>query len=132
MEEYNKKVLEHFVHPRNLGVIDDADGIGEVGSKECGDYLKICIKVNDKEEIADIKFKIHGCVAAIATSSAVTEIAKGLNVYEAMMISEQDIIDFLGGLPEEKIHCSVLGAKCMEAAVKNYMLKKGHLLESEM
>lgn len=129
MDNFNEKVLEHFLRPRNVGVIENADGVGEIGSKECGDYLVIYIKVNDREEIEDIKFKIHGCVAAIATSSAVTEIARGLNIHEAVKITEKGIVDYLGGLPEEKLHCSVLGASCIKSAVRDYLIRKKHYMK---
>lgn len=129
--EFNEKVMDHFINPRNVGEINDANGIGEAGSLECGDYLRIYLKVNDEEMIEDIKFKVHGCVAAIASSSALTEIAKGMNIYEAMLIRDMDIVDYLDGLPKEKIHCSVMGAECMESAVQNYMVNKGYILESD-
>ncbi|WZL73039.1 iron-sulfur cluster assembly scaffold protein [Clostridiaceae bacterium 35-E11] len=124
MDEYTQKVFEHFRNPRNVGVMDEADGIGKIGSEDCGDYLVMYIKVDENEFIEDIKFQIYGCVAAIATSSALTEMAKGMHIDEAVAITEEDIIKYLGGLPEEKIHCSVLGAQCIKSAVLDYYQKK--------
>jgi nitrogen fixation NifU-like protein len=117
---YNEKVIEHFLNPRNTGQIPDADGVGTLGDPSCGDFLRIYIKVED-DRIADIKFEIYGCPAAIATSSILTEIAKGKTLQEAMEITDLDIIKSLGELPDPKIHCSNLGAGALHQAILDYL-----------
>jgi len=121
---YTEKVMEHFRNPRNMGEIPDADGIGTVGNPVCGDLMTVYIKVKDNR-IADIKFKTFGCGAAIATSSMITEMAKGKTIEEAMKISRGDVADSLGGLPPIKMHCSNLAADALHAAIKDYQAKKG-------
>lgn len=121
---YSEKVLDHFKNPRNVGEIEDADGVGSVGNPVCGDMMSIYIKVKD-DRIDDVKFKTFGCGAAIATTSMTTELAKGKTLDEAMEITRQDVADELGGLPPVKMHCSNLAADALHEAVKDYRKKKG-------
>jgi len=121
---YSDKVLDHFRNPRNMGEIPDADGVGTVGNPVCGDLMTIYIKVKDNR-LADIKFKTFGCGAAIATSSIITELAKGKTLDEAMKITRGDVADNLGGLPPVKMHCSNLAADGLHAAIQDYLKKKG-------
>ena len=121
---YTDKVLDHFRNPRNMGEIPDADGIGTVGNPVCGDLRTIYIKVKDNR-LEDVKFKTFGCGAAIATSSMITEIAKGKTLDEAMKITRGDVADNLGGLPPVKMHCSNLAADGLHAAIQDYLKKKG-------
>lgn len=121
---YSEKVMEHFTNPRNVGEIPDADGVGEEGNPTCGDIMKIFLKV-ENNVIKDIKFKTFGCAAAIATSSMVTEMAKGKTLDEAMLITKNSVAAMLDGLPPQKMHCSNLAADAMHKAIEDYRKKQG-------
>jgi nitrogen fixation protein NifU and related proteins len=120
---YSEKVMDHFSNPRNVGEIEDADGVGEVGNPVCGDMMTIYIKVNDGK-LADVKFKTFGCGAAIATSSMITEMAMGLTIEQALEITRDSVADALDGLPPVKLHCSNLAADGLHAAIEDYLKKK--------
>ncbi len=121
---YSDIVMDHFANPRNAGVIDDADGVGEVGNPVCGDMMTFYIKVKD-ERLVDVKFQTFGCVAAIAVSSMVSEMAKGKTLEEAMAITNRSVAEELGGLPKNKFHCSNLGADALHKAIESYLKKQG-------
>lgn len=121
---YSDKVREHFTNPRNVGQIEDADGVGEVGNITCGDIMRIYIKVDENERITDIKFQTFGCAAAIATSSMITEMVKGKTLEEALKVDNNDVAEQLGGLPPMKMHCSNLAADALKAAIEDYRARK--------
>ncbi|MFO7952668.1 MAG: Fe-S cluster assembly scaffold protein NifU [Bacillota bacterium] len=124
MPSYSEKVMEHFTNPRNIGEIEDPDGVGEVGNPVCGDMMKFTIKVKDNR-IEDVKYFTFGCGAAIAVSSMVSEMAKGKTIDEALNISNKEVAEALGGLPSNKMHCSNLGADALQKAIHDYMEKQG-------
>lgn len=128
---YSEKVVEHYTNPRNVGEIENADGIGEVGNPICGDVMKIYLKI-ENEIIKDVKFKTYGCGAAIAASSVTTEMIKGKTIKEALEITNEQVVEELGGLPPIKLHCSVLAEEAIKTAIADYYKKQGELSEVEI
>ena len=124
MALYSEKVMDHFRNPRNVGVIEDADGIGEVGNAKCGDIMKIYLKIED-DRIQDVKFETFGCGSAIASSSMATELIKGKPVSEALSLSNKAVVEALDGLPAAKVHCSVLAEEAIKSALRDYYEKQG-------
>ena len=122
---YSEKVMDHFSNPRNVGEIEDANGVGEVGNAKCGDIMKMYLKINVDNIIEDVKFKTFGCGAAVATSSMATEMIKGKSVDEALKLTNSAVVEALDGLPPVKLHCSVLAEEAVKAALKDYYTKKG-------
>ncbi len=125
MWDYSKKVMDYFLNPVNAGEIENPDGVGEEGSLACGDMLKLTFKLDKDGRLADVKFKTFGCASAIASSSVMTEMIKGMTLDEASKVTNKDIVDKLGGLPEAKMHCSVMGMEALQAAIENYRGGKG-------
>ena len=124
MALYSEKVMDHFTHPRNVGIIENADGVGEVGNAKCGDIMKMYLKVEDNV-ITDVKFETFGCGSAIATSSMATEMIKGKSIDEALKLTNKAVAEALDGLPAHKMHCSVLAEEAIKAAVKDYYDRNG-------
>ena len=129
---YSEKVMDHFKNPRNVGVIENADGVGEVGNVKCGDIMKIYLKIDDNDVITDCKFKTFGCGAAIATSSMATELIKGRTVKEALSLTNSAVVEALEGLPPVKIHCSVLAEEAVKSALADYYTKIGRPIDFEI
>ncbi len=121
---YSEKVMDHFANPRNIGEIEDADGVGEVGNAKCGDIMKMYLKI-DNGVITDVKFKTFGCGAAIATSSIATEMIKGKPLTEALQLTNKAVVEALDGLPPAKIHCSVLAEQAIKSAISDYYTRQG-------
>ena len=131
MALYSDKVMDHFRHPRNVGVIEDADGVGEVGNPKCGDIMKMYLKI-DNDTISDVKFETFGCGSAIASSTMATELIKGKPVSEALKLTNQAVTEALDGLPPQKLHCSVLAEEAIKAAMKDYYDRHGIAYDEKM
>ena len=129
--EYSEKVIEHYTNPRNVGKIENASGIGEVGNPVCGDIMKMYLKI-ENDVITDVKFKTFGCGAAIASSSVSTEMIKGKTIDEALQLTNKDVINELGGLPPVKLHCSVLAEEAIRNAIADYFRKEGKMTEEQI
>ena len=126
MALYSEKVMDHFLHPRNVGKMEDADGVGEVGNAKCGDIMRMYIKVDPETQIiTDVKFNTFGCGSAIATSSMATEMIKGKPIAQALELSNRAVVEALDGLPAQKIHCSVLAEQAVRTAIRDYFDRKG-------
>lgn len=122
--EYSEKVMEHFANPHNVGVIEDANGVGEIGNAKCGDIMKMYLKI-ENDIIVDVKFKTYGCASAIATSSIATDLIKGQPISEALKLTNKAVVEALDGLPAVKIHCSVLAEQAIKAALSDYYTRQG-------
>ena len=129
--QYSEKVLDHFQHPRNVGEIPDASGVGTVGNAKCGDIMQMFLKISDDEIVEDVKFKTFGCGAAIATSSMATELIKGKPLSEVEKLTNEAVVEALEGLPPVKIHCSVLAQEAVQAAIADYRAKKQQKEEAQ-
>lgn len=132
MALYSEKVMDHFRNPRNVGKLDDADGVGEVGNARCGDIMKIYIKVSDDGIITDVKFNTFGCGSAIASSSMATELIKGKPISQALELTNKAVVEALDGLPAHKLHCSVLAEEAIRAAIKDYYDRHGIEYDKDM
>ncbi len=130
--QYSEKVMDHFMNPRNVGEIEDADGVGMVGNAKCGDIMKMYLKIDGDEVITDCKFKTFGCGAAIATSSMATELIKGKTVKEALELTNSAVVEALEGLPAVKVHCSVLAEEAVKSALADYYGKIGRPVDFEI
>ena len=130
--QYSEKVMDHFMSPRNVGEIEDADGVGTVGNAKCGDIMKMYLKIDDNGIITDCKFKTFGCGAAIATSSMATELIKGHTVEEALKLTNSAVVEALDGLPPVKVHCSVLAEEAVKTAIADYYQKIGKPVDFEI
>ena len=130
--KYSEKVMDHFTNPRNVGEIENADGVGVVGNAKCGDIMKMYLKIDDNGVITDCKFKTFGCGAAIATSSMATELVKGHTVEEALKLTNKAVVEALDGLPPVKVHCSVLAEEAIKTAVADYYTKIGKPVDFEI
>ena len=128
MARYSEKVMDHLMHPRNVGVIENADGVGEVGNAKCGDIMKIYLKI-ENDMVADVKFETFGCGSAIASSSMATELIKGKPVAEAMALTNKAVAEALDGLPPVKMHCSVLAEEAIQSALEDYQKRTGKTIE---
>ena len=126
---YSEKVMDHFQNPRNVGKMEDADGVGEVGNAKCGDIMRIYLDIDENQIIRDVKFKTFGCGAAVATSSMATEMVKGKTIEEAMQITNKAVMEALDGLPPVKVHCSLLAEEAIHAALWDYAQKHGIVIE---
>ena len=131
MALYSEKVMDHFRNPRNVGVIENADGVGEVGNAKCGDIMKIYLKI-ENDVIVDVKFETFGCGSAIASSSMATEMIKGVKISEAMELTNKAVVEALDGLPAAKLHCSVLAEEAVKAAIKDYYDKNGIIYDCKL
>ena len=130
--QYSEKVMDHFANPRNVGEIENADGVGVVGNAKCGDIMKIYLKIDENDVISDCKFKTFGCGAAIATSSMATELIKGKKVEDALKLTNSAVVEALEGLPPVKVHCSVLAEEAVKTAVADYYNKIGRPVDFEI
>ena len=130
--QYSEKVMDHFTNPRNVGEIENAEGVGTVGNAKCGDIMKIYLKIDDNDVITDCKFKTFGCGAAIATSSMATELIKGHTVAEALKLTNDVVVEALEGLPPVKVHCSVLAEEAVKSAIADYYKKIGREIDFEI
>lgn len=126
---YSEKVMDHFYHPRNVGELENANGIGTVGNAKCGDIMRIYLNVDEQQIIRDVKFKTFGCGAAVATSSMATELVKGKSIEDAMQVTNRAVMEALDGLPPAKVHCSLLAEEAIHAALWDYAEKKGIVIE---